>query len=71
MNPERTSVLIRCSREEAEKIRAAAKRERRTLSGYVVNAVMDRIASEENLPVPAPPRDLFTSAKVPHVIGRR
>jgi hypothetical protein len=35
MNPERRAVLIRCSREEAEKIRAAAKRERRSVSGYM------------------------------------
>jgi len=56
MNPERTSVMIRCSREQAEKIRAAARRERRTVSGYVLNAVMNHIDSQEKLQVPAPPR---------------
>ena len=35
METERTALLVRCSREEAEKIRAAAERERRTVSGYV------------------------------------
>jgi uncharacterized protein (DUF1778 family) len=44
MNPQRrTALLIRCSWEEAETIRAAAHRERRTLSGYVLNAVFSRI----------------------------
>ncbi len=43
----RTALLIRCSPEEAEKIRAAARKERRTLSGYIVNAVMSRIETRE------------------------
>jgi hypothetical protein len=43
METERTALLIRCSREEAERIRKAAKRERRTVSGYVLNAVLTRI----------------------------
>lgn len=49
MNPDRTALLIRCSREEAERIRAAAKRERRTVSGYVLNAVMNRLLSQEKV----------------------
>jgi uncharacterized protein (DUF1778 family) len=49
MNEERTALLIRCSREEAEKIRQMAKRERRTVSGYVLHAVMSRIANQERL----------------------
>jgi uncharacterized protein (DUF1778 family) len=49
MTVQRTALLIRCSQEEAEKIRQAAKRERRTLSGYVLHAVMSRIASQEAL----------------------
>lgn len=47
MVSERTALLIRCSKEEAEKIRAAAKRERRTVSGYVLYAVMNRVANQE------------------------
>ena len=47
MSSERTALLIRCSREEAEKIRSAAKRERRTVSGYVLHAVLNRIANQE------------------------
>lgn len=43
METERTALLIRCSREEAERIRNAARRERRTVSGYVLNAVLTRI----------------------------
>lgn len=40
----RTALLIRCTVEEAEMIRQAAERERRTISGYVLNAMMQRIA---------------------------
>jgi uncharacterized protein (DUF1778 family) len=48
MPTQRTALLIRCSHEEAETIRAAAKAERRTLSGYVLNAVMNRIANQQS-----------------------
>ena len=37
----RTALLIRCSDAEARLIRAAASDERRTLSGYVLNAVLE------------------------------
>ena len=59
MGSDRTAMLIRCSREEAELIRAAAKHERRTVSGYVLHAVMNRIANKEKwgtLGKPHPPR---------------
>ena len=41
----RTVLLIRCTEEEAIAIRNAAQRERRTVSGYVLNAVMHRVKS--------------------------
>ena len=41
----RTALLIRCDKEEADLIRNAAQQERRTVSGYVLNAVMQRIAA--------------------------
>ena len=43
---QRASLLIRCSEEEAKLIRAAAKREHRTLSGYVVNALLQRMVNQ-------------------------
>lgn len=43
----RTALLIRCTVEEATSIRNAAAKERRTLSGYVLNAVMNRIRARE------------------------
>lgn len=50
MKPETRAVLfIRCSREEARRIRAAARRERRTLSAYILNAVENRLAVEEQI----------------------
>ena len=37
-------ILIRCTAEEAELIREAAKRERRTVSGFALNAMLKYIA---------------------------
>lgn len=42
-NEQRTALLIRCTVEEAKKIRNAARQDRRTVSAYVLNAVMNRI----------------------------
>lgn len=47
----RTALLIYCTREEAERIRAAAKRERRTITGFVMNAVMNRLGVQERIQV--------------------
>jgi len=41
----RAALLVRCSKEEAEAIREAAQREHRTISGFIINAVMGRIQS--------------------------
>ncbi|HZE25872.1 MAG TPA: DUF1778 domain-containing protein [Terriglobales bacterium] len=59
MAGERTALLIRCSKEEADKIRAAAKRERRTVSGFVLFAVLSRIANQEKTRMYAPPRNFL------------
>ena len=40
----RTALLVRCTAEEAELIRQAAKAERRTISGYILNGILQRIA---------------------------
>ena len=48
-NPNRTALLIRCSVEEADRVRQAARRQRRTLSGYVMQAVMNRLSAEEQI----------------------
>jgi hypothetical protein len=45
----KTALLIYCTFEEAEQIKLAAKRERRTISGFVMNAVMARFAVEGRL----------------------
>jgi uncharacterized protein (DUF1778 family) len=45
MTTRRTALLIRCTPQEAEAIRSAAKRERRSISGFVLNAVMNRLAN--------------------------
>lgn len=45
----RTALLVRCSEEEAEMIREAAKHERRTISGFVLNAVLNRIAHKKRI----------------------
>lgn len=43
----RTALLVRCTVEEAELIRQAAQAERRTISGYILNSVLHRIAVQE------------------------
>ncbi len=48
-NPKRTALLIRCSVEEAEAVRAAARRQYRTLSGYVMHALNNRLEIEARL----------------------
>ncbi len=52
---DRTALLIRCSREEADLVRKAARAERRTISGFVLNAIMTRIQARTRLATPAPP----------------
>lgn len=43
-NPsKKTAILVRCTREEADLIRKAAAVERRTLSGFILNAVIGRL----------------------------
>ena len=49
MKDARTALLVRCSEEEAETIREAAKRERRTISGYILHSVLARIANQKKL----------------------
>ncbi len=54
MRMNKTAILIRCAPEEADLIRKAAGLERRTLSGYIINAVMNRINVRVTLPrIPA------------------
>ena len=45
----RSALLIRCTAQEAEAIRKAAKRERRSISGFVLNAVMNRLANQTTI----------------------
>ena len=48
-NPNRTTRLINCSVEEAQQIRAAAKKRDRTISAYVLRAVMTRLNIERQV----------------------
>ena len=45
----KAAVFVRCTEEEAERIRHSARAERRTLSGFVLNAVFNRIAMRDRL----------------------
>lgn len=49
MTSQRTMLAISCTSDEAEAIREAAKRERRTISAFVINAVMIRLAYQGTL----------------------
>ncbi len=48
-NSMRTALLIRCTVEEAEAVRAAARRQYRTLSGYVMHALNNRLQIEARM----------------------
>jgi hypothetical protein len=45
----RTALLIRCSAEEADRIRFEAQRERRTLSSYVLRISLNAVATDGRL----------------------
>lgn len=47
--PDRTALLINCSEQELEQMRASAEAEHRTLSGYVLNILMRTVTFEETL----------------------
>lgn len=46
---DRTALLIYCTAEQAERIRARAEEEHRTVSGYILNIVMRAVRNEEQL----------------------
>lgn len=50
-NKNRTALLIHCSQEEADRIREGAARERRSISGFVLNAVLWRLDVEHRVAV--------------------
>ena len=45
----KAALFVRCTEEEAERVRRTARAERRTVSGFVLNAVFSRIAMRERL----------------------
>jgi uncharacterized protein (DUF1778 family) len=50
MPNERSAILIRCTREEAELIRRIAKKEHRTISGFTVKVLLEYIARTAEIP---------------------
>lgn len=58
----RTALLINCSKKEAQKIREIAGRQRRTISGYILNVLMNAIRLDEGL---ARLRALGVEARLP------
>lgn len=48
-SPKRTALLIRCSVEEAQAIRAAAQKQCRTISGYVMHCLRNRLKIEYDM----------------------
>jgi len=45
----RVALAVRCSEFEAAQIREAAKRERRSVSSYILHAVMNRVAAQHQV----------------------
>ena len=48
-NPNRTTLLINCSVEEAKQIRAAAKKEERTISAFMLRSVRTRLKIQKQV----------------------
>jgi hypothetical protein len=63
------ALFIRCSEEEVERIRRAAQPERRTVSGFVLNAVFNRIQMRDKMVQPAA-LQTRTAAAVTHTTHR-
>jgi uncharacterized protein (DUF1778 family) len=42
-NTNRTALLLRCSVQEAQQIRAAARMERRTVSGFILHCIENKL----------------------------
>ena len=66
-NPKRTTLLINLSVDEAQEIRAAAKKQDRTISAYVLRAVMSRMRIEEQVA----DRDAFFDKYLEKARGQR
>jgi len=49
MRKKRAVLFIRCSVDEAQAIQNAARRERRTISAFVLNAVASRLSMQEKI----------------------
>ena len=45
----KTALFIRCTTQEAEIIHEAASRERRTISGFILNSVLNRIGIQRRM----------------------
>src|SRR5690242_13119882 len=45
----RSSLLVRCTEEEAAAIREAAKQERRTISSFIMHSVIGRIEHQKKI----------------------
>ena len=74
-NPNRVKNQIglsfRCSEYEAVRIREAAARERRTVSSFVLNAVMNRVTAQQGVFMPsAKSSDLSRRRPNSHSSGR-
>lgn len=41
-NKTKTAILLRCTEEEGAAIREAAREEKRTISGFILNAILNR-----------------------------
>jgi len=49
MRRKRAVLFIRCSTDEAQAIQEAARRERRTISAFVLHAVSTRLSMQEKI----------------------
>ena len=62
MQRTKSTILIRCTRDEAEVIRRTAKQERRTVSGFALNVILRYIAERREANEPTREADLLEEA---------
>jgi uncharacterized protein (DUF1778 family) len=67
------ALLVRCNVDEADKIRAEAHKEHRTISGYVLNIAVKAVAADDRLfsKLNHDPANEFMSRRSPIVPGQR
>jgi uncharacterized protein (DUF1778 family) len=68
----KAALLVRCSKEEAEAIREAAQREHRTISAFILHALLGRIGNQRRFEAVAKAKaEDISQLQMPYFAGSR